>query len=244
MSNTSLSKIQERHQLEILYLRLQRQTEENEAALRQAKFDLREATVAQAEYGGSFKSFRDKLTGKKEATETALRHAVQKAEADLASARRQKELLDSQLSASEDKLAQFPDWEALNDSSPLWYRLEAMYCTEVLNPLLEANRQLLIERRNQFNGSYAGQLKTRQTLAEIYTAPEAAGEACRPYILRLKAALDALEIPFEFPGYLDAPTVFLSNATKYTRMDRVNKAINQVEAIQKLLPKLQKQLSD
>ena len=50
MSNVLLSK---RFQSEIDLLRLQRQRAENEAALRQAKFDLREAKVAEAEYRGS-----------------------------------------------------------------------------------------------------------------------------------------------------------------------------------------------
>jgi len=236
--------IQDRFRLETDLLRLERQTEENKAALRQAKFDLREAKVAEAEYRGSFRSFKDKLTGKREETETALRHAVQKAEADLAATQRQKEVLDTQLSGLREQLAQLPEWEALNDGSPLWCRLEALYCMEVLSPMLEANHELLIQRRNQFNGSNAGQVKTWQTLAEIYTAPEAAGEACRPYLLRLKAALDALDISFELPAYLEAPTLFLSSATQYTRMDRVNGAILQIEAIQRLIPKLQKQLSD
>jgi len=236
--------IQDRFRLETDLLRLERQTEENKAALRQAKFDLREAKVAEAEYRGSFRSFKDKLTGKREETETALRHAVQKAEADLAATQRQKEVLDTQLSGLREQLAQLPEWEALNDGSPLWCRLEALYCMGVLSPMLEANHELLIQRRNQFNGSNAGQVKTWQTLAEIYTAPEAAGEACRPYLLRLKAALDALDISFELPAYLEAPTLFLSSATQYTRMDRVNGAILQIEAIQRLIPKLQKQLSD
>ena len=239
-----MSQIQDRFQLEIGLLRLERQVEEAKAALRQAKFDLREAKVAEAEYRGSFRSFKDKLTGKREETETALRHAVQKAEADLAATQRQKEVLDTQLSGLREQLAQLPEWEALNDGSPLWCRLEALYCMEVLSPMLEANHELLIQRRNQFNGSNAGQVKTWQTLAEIYTAPEAAGEACRPYLLRLKAALDALDISFELPAYLEAPTLFLSSATQYTRMDRVNGAILQIEAIQRLIPKLQKQLSD
>ena len=242
MDNRNL--IQDRFRLETDLLRLERQTEENKAALRQAKFDLREAKVAVAEYRGSFRSFKDKLTGKREETETALRHAVQKAEADLAAAQRQKEVLDTQLSGLREQLAQLPEWEALNDGGPLWCRLEVLYCMEVLSPMLEANHELLIQRRNQFNGSNAGQVKTWQTLAEIYTAPEAAGEACRPYLLRLKAALDALDISFELPAYLEAPTLFLSSATQYTRMDRVNEAILQIEAIQRLIPKLQKQLSD
>lgn len=233
-----------RFRLETDLLRLERQVEENKAALRQAKFDLREAKVAETEYKGSFKRFRDKLTGKQEQAETALRHTVQNAEAALTCTQRHKELLDTQLSDLKEQLALLPDWESLNDGSAQWYQLEALYCTEVLTPLLEVNHELLIQRRNQFNGSNAGQVKTWQTLAEIYTAPEAAGEACKPYIQRLQAALEALGIPFAPSAYFDAPTAFLSSATKYTRMDRVNEAITQSESLQRLLPKLQKQLSE
>ena len=236
--------IQKCHGLEISLLRLERQIEENKAALQQAKFDLREAKIAQAEYSGSFKSFRDKLTGKQESTEVALRHAVQKAEAELTAAQRQKELLEVSLSDAKTQLTALPSWESLRDGSDQWYRLEALYCIEVLAPMLETNRELLTERRNQFNGSNAGEIKSRETLAEIYSAPEAAGEACRPYLLRLKAALEKLEIPFELHSYFDAPTAFLSSATKFTRMDRVNTATQQVQTLLSRLPNLQTQITE
>lgn len=234
--------MQDRFHLEISLLHLERQIEETKAAIRQAKYDLRQANVAQAEYSGSFRSFKDRLTGRREQTETELRHAVQNAEAALTSAQHQKETLDARLTEIKQALAAAPVWDSLNDGSTDWYRLEARYCTEVLDPLLKANRELLVERRNQFNGSYAGELKTRQDLAEIYSAPEVAGEACKPYLLRLKAALDKLDIPFELHSYFDAPTAFLSSATKYTRMDRINEAISQTEKILRLLPELQQQL--
>ena len=235
--------LNERFQLEIDLLRLERQRAGNEAALRQAKFDLREAKAAEAEYRGSFKSFRDKLTGKREATETALRHAIQKAEADLASAQRQKEAADIRLAELQSELAALPEWSSLNDGSADWHRLEAMYCMEVLSPMLAASHELLMQRRNQFNGANAGQIKSAGELSAIYSAPETAGEACRPYLLRLKAALEALGISFEIPAYFDGPTAFLSSATKFTRMDRINTAIVQTESLQRLLSKLQKELS-
>ena len=238
-----MSQMQERFLLEIDLLRLERQAEEAKAALRQAKFDLRDAKVAQSEYAGSFRSFRDKLKGQREETETALRHAVQKAETDLASAQRQKEVLEAELSNLKEQLAVLPDWDALNDGSEEWHRLEARYCTEVLTPMLEATQELLVERRNQFNGSNAGQIKTRYALADIYSAPETAGEACKPYLLRLKAALEKLGIALELGSYFDAPTAFLSSATQYTRMNRINEAIGQTEAMQRQLLKLQKELS-
>lgn len=243
MNDTILTQVQDQHQLEMLLLKLQRQTAENEAALRQAKCDLREAKVAEAEYAGSFRCLRDKLTGKREESETALRHNVQKAEAALASATQTAKRLSLQTEEVQSRLEKLPSREDLRAQGlPEWHRLEALYCMEVLAPMLEANQELLTARRNQFNGSNAGQVKSHQTLAEIYTAPEAAGEACKPYLLRLKEALDALGISISLPEYWENPTAFLSYATQYTRMDRVNKAISQVAATQRLLSGLLKQL--
>lgn len=238
-----MKQIQELFQLKMELLRLEGQIAESSATLRQAKFDLREAKVAEAEYRGSFKSFRDKLAGRREESETALRHAAQQAEAALAAAQRHSEILNTRLAEVKEQLAILPDWQSLQDESPEWYRLEALYCITVLHPLLTVCLELLVDRRNQFNGSYAGQIKTHQDLAEVYSAPEAAGEACKSQLLRLKAALDALAIPFEPGPFFDAPTAFLSEATKFTRMDRVNTAIVQTEALQQQLLQLQKELS-
>lgn len=239
-----LSPIRQHFDLQISLLRLDRQMAEAENALRQAKYNLREAKVVQAEYGGSFKRFRDKLAGKREETETALRHAVEKAEATLASAQQEKTRLESRVAEVTSALSDLSPWDSLKDGSREWFRLEALYCTEVLAPMLETTKELLTERRNQFNGSNAGQIKTRQDLADIYSAPEAAGEACKTLLLRLKDALDGLEIPFEITGYFEAPTAFLSSATKFSRMDRINTAISQTEALQRLLRQLQPQLSE
>lgn len=239
-----MSQIQTRFHLETSLLRLEQQTEENKAALRQAKHDLRDAKVAEAEYQGSFKSFRDRLAGKKEEAETALRHAVQKAEADLASAQRQKDVLDGRLSEVTAQLSALPDWPSLRSENPEWHRLDALLSIEKLLPLLTACLELLVERRNQFNGTYAGQLKTRQDLADIYSAPEAAGEDCKILLLQLQDTLAVLDIPFKLPGFFEAPTAFLSSATQFTRMDRINTAIAQTEALQRQLPRLQQELSE
>ena len=238
--------MQKRFDLDLSLLRANRAKQVVESVLRQAKYGLREAKVAETEYPGSFRSFRDRLTGRREEAETALRHAVQKAEADLAAAQRELPIKLEQISALEEKLSQLPPWDTLRspETDALWCRLEALYCAETLVLLLEFNRLLLLERRNQFNGTYAGQVKSWQELADIYSAPEAAGEDCKTYILRLKTALDGLGIPFGIPSYFESPTAFLSSVTQYTRMDRVNTAIAQTESMQQLLPKLQKQLEE
>ena len=100
-------------------------------------------------------------------------------------------------------------------------------------PHLEITHQLLLERRAQFNGTNAGQIKTLGELADIYSAPEAAAEDCVPYIRRLQTALNFLGADFPEFAFFDAPTAFLSSATQYTRMDRINTAIAQTETLQR-----------
>ena len=50
-----LSPIRRHFDLQISKLRLERQLSAQETALRQAKFDLREAKIAQTEYGSTFR---------------------------------------------------------------------------------------------------------------------------------------------------------------------------------------------
>ena len=223
--------IQKRFDCDLALLRANRKQAQAQAALRQAKFDLREAKAAQLEYGGSFRSFRDKFTGKKEESETRLRHAMEKAESDVSAAQRNWDTLSEEIQNLEAALTQLPPWESLKteETQNLWHRLEARYCTEWLIPHLEITHQLLLERRAQFNGTNAGQIKTLGELADIYSAPEAAAEDCVPYIRRLQTALNFLGKDFPEFAFFDAPTAFLSSATQYTRMDRINTAIAHTE---------------
>lgn len=235
--------IQKRFDCDLALLRANRKQAQAQAALRQAKFDLREAKAAQLEYGGSFRSFRDKLTGKKEESEIRLRHAVAKAEAEASNARRNLDAAEEEIRNLEAALTQLPPWESLKteENAILWSELEVRYCTEWLIPHLEITHQLLLERRAQFNGTNAGQIKTLGELAEIYSAPEAAAEDCVPYIRRLQTALNFLGADFPKFAFFDAPTAFLSSATQYTRMDRINTAIAQAEKLQRLLSQMQQQ---
>lgn len=234
----------ERYQSEIELLRLERQAEENKAALRQAKHDLREAQTAQALYSGSFRALRDRFTGKKEAAETTMRHAVANAAAALTSAQRQKESLDAQLSQVNGQLALLPGWEALNDGSREWCRLEALLCAEVLAPLLEETLILLNERRKMANGAVPGKIYTFSEQAKIGCAPEQSAAACKPYVARLKSALENLEISIPDLPFFDHPATFLNAATEYTRKDRLHEAILQTEDLQRLIAGLRKKLEE
>ena len=235
--------IQKRFDCDLALLRANRKQTQTQAALRQAKYDLREAKFAQLEYCGSFRAFRDRLTGKKEETEIQLRHAVEKAEAGESTAQRALDSLEGQIRDLEASLSQLPPWESLKtaENEALWYRLDAKYCAEWLIPHLEITHRLLLERRAQFNGTNAGQIKSLAELADIYSAPESAAEDCVPYIRRLQAALSFLETDFPALAFFDAPTAFLSAATKFTQMDRINTAIAHTEKLQRLLSQMQQQ---
>ena len=231
--------------LKLSLLRANHKLAQSKAALKLAKYNLREAKFAQLNYNGSFKSFRDKFTGKREESETTLRHAVQIAESEQTSAQCAVEALEKEIPELEKTISQLPSWETLRNTENefLWCRLESLFCIESLIPLAETTHQLLLMRRNQFNGTYAGDIKSLQELSDIYSAPEAAGEACKPLLAQLQNALDFLDISFLIGAFFNNPTAFLSEATQYTRMDRINTAIVQTEELQRSLYKLQKELS-
>ena len=242
MENNNM--IKDRFDLEISLLRASRKKNAADATLRQAKFDLREAQQAQTLYSSTFKSFCDKLTGKREAQETKLRHAVQQAEVNLSAAKQTVSAAEEKITLLNQALASYPKWESLKtaNNEADWCRLEALYCAEVLLPMLEVSHDLLMERRNQVNGSNSGEIKSHHELAEIYSAPEKAGEDCKPYIQRLQAALTILGMQLPDYTYFENPSYFLNSATHYTRFDQLNKAISQAEALRRKISSLQKEL--
>lgn len=250
MENTLLKQIRDRHQIDISTLRLQRQSAENDSAMRQAKFEVRAAKEASLSYEGSFQSLLDRLKGKKEEKETSLRHDAQKAAANYSAAARQKEVLDRQLSELKQKMEAFPDWndlraQAEGETLREWYRLDALYCIETLQPLLEDCRTALVERRNMMNGANVGKVYTYSEQAQIQTNPEKCGEDCKFFIRRLEKSLKDLEISFETGDFFTNPSFFLNaSAASHNRRDRVNEAINQVESVQRLFPQWQRQLGE
>ena len=237
--------LKDRFDLDISLLRANRRKDAAVDALRQAKFDLREAQQAQTLYGSTIKSMLDKLTGKREAQKTELRHRVLLAEAALATAKRAVSDAEAEILRLTQALASLPEWESLKtaENEAIWCPLEALYCAEVLLPLLQICHDLLMERRNQINGSNAGQIQSHYEVAEIHTAPEQAGESCRIYIQRMQAALEPLGMQLPAYTYFDDPSYFLNSATRYTRFDKLNQAIAQTEALLREIPALQKKLS-
>ena len=238
------SMLKDRFDLNMSLLRTNRRKNAADAALRQAKYDLREAQQAQTLYGSTVRSFLDKLTGKREEEEAKLRHSVQFAEANLIAVKRAVSAAEEELQILNQADSTLPLWEDLKTSQNenLWYRFEVQYCAEVLLPLLEISHELLVERRNQAGGANAGQIKTHHEIAGIYTAPEKAGAECAIYIQRIQVALHALGMKLPVCTYYENPSYYLNAATQYTRFDQLNKAISQTEALLHEIPILQKKL--
>lgn len=250
MENIIFTQIRERFHLETSGLKLRRQLEQNELALRRAQYDLRSAREAQALYEGSLRSFLHRLSGKKEARETSLRHDVQEAEFRLAAGRREKELLETKLPEIEAALEKLPSRESLRQQAEAfpeslreWNRLEALFCMEALPPMLEENHTALLELRRMMSGADMGKIYAYEEIAQIQSAPEQWGEACGPYVLRLEGALNALDLPFGPISYFKSPTAYvISAAAKHNQRDRLNEALSQVEEVRRQIPVLRRQL--
>ncbi len=244
MESTIRNQIQDRFRLETSQLRLRRQWEANEAALRQAKYEQREAKVWAAEYQGSFQSFRDRISGKKERQETLFRHNIAEAEQNLTTAQRERSRLEEEIPETEAGLGALPGLEELRaqawgEDLKEFCRLEVLYCIEAVEPLLAANLGAIEAYRRRKDVAF----KTWEETAELETDPGKAGEACKPYIRRITAALEGLGIPFGPWSYYENPAAFiLSAAAEHNRWERTIQARDQIHKLQRELYQLRKQL--
>lgn len=229
------------YELQTILLRLQRRRTELADELKEAKYDLRSRDDLLLNYQGSLRSLLDKFSGKQAEKLEALRGHVRRAEAQLAALQREQSELEERLARTQEEMKGLPDVEDLRRSMEdrEWALPEAKFCAGALAPLLEENRKALLEYRSLMQGSHP-EILSPQRQQEIYAEPNVWAEQCLPYLRRLKQALEILEIPFEMGSYYEAPTAYLVNvAAMHNRRDRVNQALSQVEAIQKILRKYQ-----
>lgn len=215
-------------------LRLQRQITETAEAAKQAMFELRSAEEALLNYQGGLRSFLDKFSGKKEETEEALHRQVRDARARREALLREQEALNRKKMEAEQTLHTLPSREQLRETEEKrqWAALEAKYCAEALIPLLEENREALLEYRSLLRGEHP--ILSEVDRQEITARPNLQAKVCIPYLHRMGEALTILEKPFEPGGYFEAPDAWLFGvAAMHNRRDRLNSALDQVEALQK-----------
>lgn len=230
--------LKRRYELETALLRLQRQQRDTREKLSQAKFDLREKQDALLQYEGSIKGFFHRLSGKQEEQKENLTRKVRQAETALNALQREREALEHRRAEAEKTLTSLPALEELRKGAEKeWAALEVRFCAEALLPLLEENEAALLEYRSLMRGEYP--VISIQRQQEIAAQPNVWAEQCRAYLLRLKEALDILGTPFELGSYYISPAAYLANvAAMHNRRDRLNQALDQVEAVKKQVRKM------
>lgn len=227
------------YEVKTALLRLERRSEEITENLKQAKYDLRSEEEKLLNYEGSVRGFFDKLTGNREETAEVLRREIRKAEATLNTLLREQESLEQsrrELSAQLQALPAPEELRRLDETK--WASLEAKFCAEALSPFLEKNHEALLEYRSLMRGDRPEILSVWKQ-QEIYGEPNLWAEKCIPLLKRLQTAMDIQGIPFEIGSYYHSPAAYLvSAAAKHNRLDRVNQALDQVEAIQRKIKEL------
>lgn len=219
-------------------LRLERRSELLKEERKQAKYDLRCRDDKLLNYQGGIRSFLDKLSGKQEEKLEALRREVRNAESTLQSLQREQESLAGQREELTQLLSSLPSSEELRaENEQEWAGLEAKLCAEALPPLLEENRTALLEYRSLLQGSRM-EILTVEQKQKISAEPDLRARKCLPWLNRLKEAKLLLGESFDPGSYYASPEAYLvSVVAKHNRLDRVNQAITQVEALQSQLQK-------
>lgn len=217
------------YELETASYRSSIQEAELKESVKQAKFNLRQATIAQVEYGG-IRAFVDRLSGKHADKAEALSREVRKAEAELHSLQRQLEAEKQRLSALQEQRTALPPLEKLQteETKDLWAPLERRYCAEALLPLLTRVEEALTEYRQMLRGEYP--ILSISDQSAIGAAPIAAAEKCRPLLDRLEAVQDLPEA-----GFFRSPAAFLAAAARHNQLELAASAANQTAALKKHL---------
>lgn len=247
MKQNLMEQIRERFRLETSLIWLQQQSETAEDALRQAKYDLRQAEQEQVLYSGSFRAFRDKLTGKREERELTLNRQVQQARAHLSAASQEKTRLQGAMAEVREHLDRLPgltELEAEAEGNARWElcRLDSLLTMDRLTPLLEALLRSLDELRQIQRGQRAGEMKNRQEWMELRTNPEQLASDLGPLLQNLEQRLTGLEMEFSGGEFFENPTVFLNPAAVHNRLDRTGKAMAQTEGLLKEFRQIREKL--
>jgi hypothetical protein len=250
MAEELVSRIRSYYELEAALPEAERAAAEAEATLRQAMFDLRAAQEEEWTYSGSFRSLKDRFTGKKEEREATLRSAVQRAESALAHARRERDRANQDREKIAAELDRLPSREALEqmarehpETEAEYHRLEARYCAAVLMPLLDENHRDLTACGKLLRGEYLASFGDPEAPARVEAAPGVSGRKCAGYLRRLRSALERLDMSLEEAPFFDDPAAYIvAAAARHNRLDRCRDALEQNEAMQRAIRRLKSRL--
>ena len=245
----TMTQIRTYFRLETSCFRLKQEQAAAEQKLRQAKYALREAQQERVLYGGSFRAFRDKLTGKREEVELSLHRAVKQAETAVTVAEQEKAGLAAEIAALRDQLELLPSPEKLKtlaerEALTEFIRLDSLLTMEMLEPLLEKNLEALEELRKIRRGERSHELKSRMEWEQLDAMPEQQTRELTPLLEKLVENLPHLGMELTLGDYFREPTVFLNPAAKHNQVDSVSRAIGQVERVRKEIISIGSDLED
>lgn len=241
--------LRQRYGLETELIHLLQWQERQEARLPELKAQQREAKIALVSYeNAGLSGILDKLSGKREQRLEELAAAERRASQALAAHLREKEELELQIIGTNKSLDWLRGLEQTHQDSmtpalqALKARLEATAWTGRLLPLLEENHSALLEARNWARGGNLEFGKNSEAeLGKCLAEADALAKQCADAMEHIAASGILLEIP----PYFANPEGYICNATRYNRMDRINRAIDSIDEArsqaQSLLNSLQRE---
>lgn len=241
MEKDVLVLLDRRYALDTRRYELNSQMEDTEEEIRQAKWHLRCQQQKQVEYESSVRYLLDRLRGKQEEAKEAFTHKIRQEKEKLAELSRKQERIAYQIDQLSRQEEGLPTPEQLREAAEQepeamarWAELEFQFCAQMLLPLLKENEAALSEYRAQLRGEHMGQMMSREEFYEMGTAHLDYAGKCGTLLERMGQAARIKEEAWEIPGYFQNPGGFIEAvAAKHTRLDRINKALDQVYAIQK-----------
>jgi len=230
------------YDLELNFQRAKRRLEELQESVKQSAWSYREKRQAEVEYLSSFRRLMDKLRGNTERLEE-IQQQIREAKAHHEHQKRELESHKLVFEALEKELQTIPPWEVRRDQAQAdpedtryLAQRERELCTEMLNPLLAKTLEALEAYRQQLRGGNSDRIISVQELHEVGTAHIEPARKCLCLLNRLRSAMEVLEQSMEIGAYFENPTGYIeSAAARHSRLDRINSAISQTEAIQRLL---------
>ncbi len=213
----------------------------------QSKGEYRDRDRAITEFSSGISGIFDKLFHGGKRSET-LRREASAAKAEMDRVTRDWKTQEGKAAEAKGQCEGLPSLDALwsaaegyPEAMQLMAHRERKLCGEMLAPLLQENLEALEAYRQYLRGSRAGEILTRDELHEIGAAHIPLAKQSEELLQRLEPSLKLLGISLEIPGYFQSPAGYLVTAAKHNQLDRMNEAISQVEAMQKLAAEFAKQ---
>jgi len=205
-----------------------RRTESCQEALAQAKYDLRAAKVALAEYGG-VTALLDKLRGRYEERKESLEQALRTHADTLAARKRETEELAYEKQTLETKLQAFPGEAVLLTDTQIHTPALRYYAEKLLACLDDNTQSLNLALQFARPGIGLAEEIRDNRIRSLARADRDAG-LCLDLLRRLSELGSDLEI---HPYFLNPAGYIMGVAAEFRQLDRLNSALKAVSGTKK-----------